>query len=438
MFFITNREQTFSTLPMNPFTIEKIGEATYTSQLAINYTQEQEVVLYDPVVKKNGDDNMIIPKAPFAYFEKAGAREKLFFNPSETIAGIVVCGGLCPGINNVIKALVQTLHYRYQAKKVYGFKYGFEGLTPEAAKDPIELTTNHVRDIHQFGGSYLGTSRGPQSVSVMVDTLERLQVSTMFVIGGDGSQRGALALVEEIKKRDLKIAVIGVPKTVDNDLLYVEKTFGFETAVEMAQHPIRAAHEEARAHRNGVGIVKLMGRDSGFIALHASVASSDVNVLLLPEKHFDMEKLVDYLQIRFKSRDHCVIVVAEGAGQDPKNTEKDKSGNVKLNDVGVWLRESISKELKARKVEHTIKYIDPSYTIRTAPTNSYDSIFCFTLAQMAVHAAMSGKTSMIVGFVQGEFVHIPISKAIEKRKIVDCRGILYQTFLDGSGMPNLE
>jgi 6-phosphofructokinase 1 len=422
---------------MNPFTIERVGEPTVISKLQISYTADQDVVLYNPVVKKNGTDDMITPKTPFAYFEKAGPREKLYFEPTQAVAGIVVCGGLCPGINNVIKALVQTLHYRYQAKKVFGFKYGYEGLTPNAPVQPIELLTSHVRDIHQFGGSYLGTSRGPQSISKMVDTLAQLELSMLFVIGGDGSQRGALAIVDEIKKRNLKIAVVGVPKTVDNDLLYVEKTFGFETAVEMSQHPIRAAHEESRSHRNGVGIVKLMGRDSGFIALHSAVASSDVNCLLLPEKPFSMTKLVDYLQARFKSSGHAVVVVAEGAGQDPQNKETDKSGNLKLKDVGVWLHESISKELKGRNVEHTIKYIDPSYTIRTAPTNSYDSIFCFTLAQMAVHAAMAGKTSMIVGYVQGEFVHIPICKAIEKRKVVDINGILYQTFLDGSGMPEL-
>ena len=343
---------------------------------------------------------------------------------------------MCPGLNDVIRWLVNTLSYRYGVKRIIGFKYGYEGLNPETSMT-VELTPSSIRDIHRFGGTVLGTSRGPQPIDAMVTYLMRLNVNMLFTIGGDGTQRGANAIADEITRKGARISVIGIPKTIDNDICYVEKTFGFETAVQLAQESLNAAHGEARSAKNGIGIVKLMGRDSGFIALHASLASGDVNILLLPETKFTLEGLVDQILQRFKKRPHCLIVVSEGAGQElclSDSLGKDASGNAVYADIGVFLKKQIGQRLQQLGVEHTIKYIDPSYTIRSAVTVASDACYAMMLGQMAVHCAMTGKTKCIIGQIHNQFVHIPIAKAVEYRKKVDIEGQTFQSFLDGSGM----
>ncbi|KAJ3105278.1 hypothetical protein HDU97_008301 [Phlyctochytrium planicorne] len=458
--------------------ISTLGEAKVDSPLeCLQYTDDREEVLLDASVRFIPTSDPSTPTAtptptpspaPYtgvgfhpgtpsmATLEKAGARQKLFFNPKEINAGIVTCGGLCPAINNVIRSVVNCLKFRYGVKKVLGFRYGFEGLIPELSvggvfvfdgiisnflsigQSVVELTTERVKDIHNFGGSILGSSRGPQDIGKMVDYLVKLEVSVLFTIGGDGTQRGAKAIAEEISRRGLNIAVVGIPKTVDNDIAFVERTFGFETAVEKAQASIIAAHEEARSAKNGIGIVKLMGRESGFIALNASLASGDVNVLLLPEMCFTMDDVLSTVLERFTHRSHCVIVVSEGAGQDlcapPGGLGKDISGNPVFQDIAIYLKNELGKRLKAMKVEHTIKLIDPSYSIRSAVAVASDAVFALQLGQMAVHAAMAGKTNMIVGVIHNDFVHLPISRAVQFRKKVDIYGRTFQTFLDASGM----
>jgi 6-phosphofructokinase 1 len=372
-----------------------------------------------------------------AKIQMAGPRKKLFFNPVAISCGIVTCGGVCPGLNNVSRSLVSVLWYRYGVRRILGFKYGYLGLTPQSNIKPVDLTPDYVKDIHQFGGTILGTSRGPQEPSVMLDYLIQCGVDVLFCIGGDGTQKGAHAIALEAAKRNVLISVIGIGKTIDNDLLYLDKSFGFDTAVQLAQQAIIAAHEEARAVQNGIGIVKLMGRESGALALNASLASGDVNVVLIPEVEFQLRQLVEYLRDRFKTRDHCLIVCAEGAGQNlvGDSGRTDKSGNKVFNDIGEYLKENLSKELKALKIQHTVKYIDPSYSIRAGVANSSDSILCTLYAQMAAHAAMAGKTDMMVGMLNGRYVHLPLSKVTQGKKNVDVLGFTWQGFLDATGGP---
>ncbi|KAI8905025.1 6-phosphofructokinase [Gorgonomyces haynaldii] len=427
---------------MNEFRIQTLGTPTIQSHLETTFVADSVVLAHDPLVSVSDRSKTASFESnrQFHHFELGGPRKELFFDPKTTVAGIVCCGGLCPAINNVIRGLVHCLVYRYHVSRVLGFRYGYEGMV-KGNHEPLDLTPEFVKDIPAFGGCVLGTSRGPQDINKMLDYLIELGVSMVFTIGGDGTLKGALALSQAANQRNYKISVVGIPKTVDNDVMYLEKTFGFDTAVEMAQPALRAAHEESRAHNNGIGIVKLMGRDSGFIALHSAIANADVNCLLIPEKKFTVEKLIQMIEKRFEKSKHFVICVAEGAGQElcnPGKNEQDASGNKKYADVGQWLVQTVGQELKKRKIEHTIKYLDPSYAIRTAPANSADSIFTIILAQMAVHAAMAGKTQLIVGRVQGHFCHIPIEKAVEKRKTVDVTQTLYQTFVDGSGMSDLE
>lgn len=367
--------------------------------------------------------------------ERAGARRKIHFDPKNVTAGIVTCGGLCPGLNNVIRAIVNILWYRYDVRNIIGFKYGYEGLTPDGIN--VKLTPEGVKDIHQSGGTILGTSRGPQDPKAMVDHLQALGVNMLFPIGGDGTQKGGHAISTEALRRGLDISVVGVGKTIDNDLLFVDKSFGFETAVSLSQLALISAHEEARSARNGIGIVKLMGRESGAIALHAALANGDVNMLLVPEIHFTIDDIMNYLLERFKTRDHVLIVCAEGAGQQlmANVSATDKSGNKVLSDIGVFLKDEIGKRFKALNVPVTIKYIDPSYQIRSGITSASDSILCTQYGQMAVHAAMAGKTDMMVGLVHNDFVHLPLAKVTQGRKSVDINSLTFQALLDSTGTP---
>jgi 6-phosphofructokinase 1 len=370
-------------------------------------------------------------------FEMAGPREKIYFDPSKIKCGIVTCGGLCPGLNDVIRAIVLSLHHHYGVRTVFGFRYGYEGLSYRHAHTPMELTPEVVQDIHQRGGTMLGSSRGSQDVSEMVDTLEQMNVGILFTIGGDGTLRGASAIADEIGRRNLKIGVIGIPKTIDNDISYMERSFGFFTAVSEATTAIYAAHSEAEGARNGIGLVKLMGRHSGFIAAFATLANSDVNFCLVPEVRFALEPFLESLRQRLETRHHAVVVVAEGAGQDlmEGTLERDASGNIRFGDIGVFLKDQITTYFKNAGMEATLKYIDPSYAIRSIPSTPADSAFCLMLGHNAVHAGMAGRTNMVVGFWKAEFTHVPISAAVSKRKEIDPKDKLWTGVLSSTGQP---
>jgi 6-phosphofructokinase 1 len=375
-------------------------------------------------------------------FELAGPRKELYFNPNHLTAGIVTCGGLCPGLNDVIRSLVMTLNYVYGTKRIVGFRYGYAGLASKCPEKPLLLTPEMVGLIQNTGGTLLGSSRGAQSPREMVDTLVAWDVSILFAVGGDGTLRGASAIADEVSRRKLPISVIGIPKTIDNDIQWVQRSFGFLTAVEEARRAITAAHAEAAGARNGVGMVKLMGRHSGFIAASATLANPDVNFCLIPEVPFSLRGEGGFLSIlvdRLLERQHAVVVVAEGAGQemlqDPEKLALVASRNIKLQDIGVFLRDEIKSYCKEKKLEINIKYIDPSYTIRSQPANSNDSAYCLVLAQHAVHAGMAGKTDMLVGFWNDKFVYMPISLSTSQRRQLDPLGEEWQYLLQMTGQP---
>lgn len=418
------------------FSISKLGECRIPSPM----TDGHRVSDTDHVLFHNDlatiESYLRSGSAPPA-LEKAGPREAIYFDPSKLKCGIVTCGGLCPGLNDVIRAIVMSLFHHYGVQTVFGFTYGYEGLSPAYRHTPMELTPKSVARIHEQGGTILGSSRGPQDVSEMVDTLERMNVGILFTIGGDGTLRGAQAIAEEVGKRGLKIAVIGVPKTIDNDISCVQRSFGFETAVTEAGQAIVSAHTEALGARNGVGLVKLMGRESGFIAAFAALAYNDVNYCLVPEVSFTVEGFLSVLEERLERKGHAVIVVGEGAGQDllQATQERDASGNVRFGDIGLFLRDRIVAHFKGLKKELNLKYIDPSYTIRSVPANAHDSAFCLLLGHNAVHAGMSGRTGMLVGDWGGEFTHVPIPLAVARRKKIDPSGRLWSTVLASTGQP---
>lgn len=373
-------------------------------------------------------------------FEKAGPRKKLFFDPEQVRAAIVTCGGLCPGLNNVIRSVTRELMRSYGVKSVLGIRGGYRGLDPGRGKPPVELTDDVVENIHKEGGTMLGTSRGPVDMGIAVDFLISQGVNILFTVGGDGTQRGGNALFEEAQKRGHALAVVGIPKTIDNDVRHVTRTFGFGTAVDEAVRIIDSAHTEARSVDNGVAIVKLMGRHAGFIAAAATVASQDVNFCLVPEAPFALQGpggLLSALERRLEKKQHAVLVVAEGAGQEllGASGEKDASGNTKLQDIGLFLRDAFNAHFKARGIEMTLRYFDPSYQIRGRPANTEDALLCDRMGRHAVHAAMAGRTGLVISYLHGQYVHVPISVIAQGSKRVDLDGELWRAVLSSTGQP---
>lgn len=372
-------------------------------------------------------------------FELAGPREYLYFDPSKVRCALVTCGGLCPGLNGIIRAIVLEMYYGYRVKNIYGIRYGLQGFIPKYGHDIIDLTPDMVADIIRKGGSFLGSSRGPQDIEEIIDCLVRQNISILFMIGGDGTLMAASRIADAITERGLKISVVGIPKTIDNDIYMVSRSFGFDTAVDVATSAIRAAHNEAQGYPNGIGLIKLMGRHSGFIAATASLAQQDVNFVMIPEVLFELEGekgFLTALEARLNKRGHAVIVVAEGAGQElfqGEHQERDPSGNIRLHDIGLFLKEQINTYFKKKEIAISLKYIDPSYIIRSLPANSNDHVFCSFLGRDAVHAAMAGKTKVLVGYCNDHFVHVPMSASAGRRKQIDPKGRLWQSVLEATG-----
>ncbi|MCR4941079.1 MAG: ATP-dependent 6-phosphofructokinase [Treponemataceae bacterium] len=433
------------------FTVDELGECKIPSPIKLstvhgdfvaNYVRDDEFVRYN--VDVYGD---VLETEADAYnnnlIQKAGPREKIFFNPNHVNAGICTCGGLCPGLNDVIRAIVRCLYNRYGVRRIRGIRFGFKGLLPDQNFDTIDLSPDCVDDIHKTGGSFLGTSRGGGNrVMEIVDAIEALNMNMLFIVGGDGTQRGALDIANEVEKRGLKIAIVGIPKTIDNDLIFIQKSFGFDTAVQKATEAVSAAHMEAHSHINGIGLIKLMGRESGFIATATALASHEANFCLIPEIPFDMDGkngFLETLEKRIEKRHHAVVIVAEGAGQEllKASGEHDASGNIKLGDIGIYLKDRITEYFKEKKIHINLKYIDPSYQIRSAPAAPTDSVYCERLGNNAVHAAMAGKTKIVIGLVHNKYVHLPIRLVTAKRNKVNPEGSMWRDTIDATGQPVL-
>jgi len=429
------------------FRVASLGEAKIPSPITYstvegdalaNYVRDDEFILYDIEAdaglrtKQLSDTELL---------ELAGPRERIYFSPGHVHAAIATCGGLCPGLNDVIRAITRCLWYRYGVRRISGIRYGYQGLLPENNLPVMELNPTVVDDIHKIGGSVLGSSRGGgDRISDIVDTIERMNVNMFFAIGGDGTQKGAIAIAEEIERRGLRIAVIGVPKTIDNDLAFIQRSFGFETAVAEATHTVASAHTEAYSAINGIGLVKLMGRDSGFIAAHTALASHEANFVLVPEVPFSLEGkngFLSHLKARLERRGHAVVIVAEGAGQEllPESEVTDASGNRKRGDIGLFLKQKIVDHFRSIDMSVNLKYIDPSYLVRSVAANANDAIYCMQLAQNAVHAGMAGKTGMMVGRWSGCFTHVPIALATSQRKQLSPEEPLWLSVLEATGQP---
>ena len=424
-------------------TIAKLGEGRFASPLRLSTVNGDGIGDYMPdaarvryqVSFNTGQD---LPAD--LNFEHAGPRERIYFDPAKTRAAIVTCGGICPGMNNVIRSAYLELAYNYGVKDVLGLRYGYAGLNPAIAEPPLQLTADFVDHLHEHGGTVLGTSRGPQSPEVMVKYLVDQGINILICVGGDGTLRGAKAIADEAIRRKLPLAIVGVPKTIDNDVCYVQRTFGVATAIERAAQVLECAHMEARSVYNGVGLVKVMGREAGFVAAGATLASQEVNLTLIPEVPFALHGpsgILEFLRDRLERRHHAVVLVAEGAGQDLITADggTDKSGNKKLGDIGVILKQAMVDHFKSIQLPVDVKYFDPSYYVRSVRANSDDAILCDSLARNAVHAAMSGRTAMVVSLWNSAFMHVPIVMATSGKKRVDPESTFWRSVLAATGQP---
>jgi 6-phosphofructokinase 1 len=418
--------------------VKSLGEAKISSPIrASEWVVDKERVLYSLSV---GDlERELNSGCKPLSFVKAGPRKNIYFDVSKLKCAIVTCGGLCPGLNNVIRSIVLTLYHAYGVRNILGIRYGLQGFIPRYGHPVVELRPDVVSEINELGGTILSSSRGPQDISEIVDALERMNIGILFLIGGDGTFRAAAKISAEIEARQDKIAVIGIPKTIDNDILFLSRSFGFNTAVSIAANVIGCAHVEANGAPNGIGLVKLMGRESGFIAANAALDKRYANFVLIPEADFEMEGPQGFLatlEKRIQEKAHAVIVVAEGAGQKYCGIDgADISGNKRLGDIGVYLKERITAYFKERNIEINLKYIDPSYTIRSVPATSDDSVFCGFLGQNAVHVGMAGKTDVMVGIWNEQFVCVPFDIVTTGRKKVDLNGELWSSVREATGQP---
>ncbi|MDL2328144.1 ATP-dependent 6-phosphofructokinase [Desulfosarcina sp. OttesenSCG-928-A07] len=430
--------------------IQSLGEAKISSPMLLHneqggiphlFVSDDERILIN--IQTTGEPVLDTHGLP-ASFELAGPRRKVYFDPAKVRCAIATCGGLCPGLNDIIRAVVLELHYRYGVKIIYGIRHGLQGFIPDYRHNFVDLTPSLVENINNRGGTILGSSRGSQDLDRVVDCLEMNNIGILFMVGGDGTLMAASKIADVITQRNLKISVVGIPKTIDNDIHLLSRSFGFDTAVDVSRMAIQGAHNEALAYPNGVGMIKLMGRHSGFIAATAALAQQDANFVLIPEVDFDLEGpqgLLAALEERLARRGHAVIVVAEGAGQkffNPENAGRDPSGNVQLNDIGTFLRDNIKAHFESKNLPLNFKYIDPSYMIRSLPPNANDSVFCGFLGRDAVHAGMAGKTRLVIGHWNNHYVHLPMAATVGRRKQINPSGKLWTTVLESTGQPPLK
>jgi len=424
-------------ISLGPAKIPSPIEARPGEGQARSFVADEERILVD-ISESDVTQAVRSGEKPFS-FERAGPRRKIYFDPSKLRCAVVSCGGLCPGVNDIIRSVVLALYHNYGVRHIYGIRYGLQGFIPSYGHELVDLTPESVSNIHESGGTVLGTSRGPQDVESIVDALERMNIRLLFTIGGDGTMVASAKIADAILERGLKIGMIGIPKTIDNDIFLIDRSFGFDTAVGVAVDVIRSAHNEATSAPNGIGLGKLMGRHSGFIAAAATLAMPVVNFVLLPEADFDLEGpsgFLEALKARLAHREHAVIVVAEGAGQkffENESKQYDASGNVRLHDIGLFMKGTITDYFAKQEIEITLKYIDPSYMIRSVPANTNDDLLCGLLARAAVHAGMAGKTKTLVALCNNHFVHIPIEATVGKRRRLDCSEDLWMSVLETTG-----
>jgi 6-phosphofructokinase 1 len=330
--------------------------------------------------------------------------------------GVLTGGGDCPGLNAVIRAVVRRGIQEFGLEFV-GFRDGWRG---PLEGDTVPLDVQAVRGILPRGGTILGSSRtnplkqvsagGRNGVERIKDNLAGLGVDALIVIGGEDTLGVAAKLQTE------GINVVGVPKTIDNDLGATDYTFGFDTAVNIAMEAIDRLHTTAESHHRAL-IVEVMGRSAGWIALHAGLAGG-ANVILIPEKPFDIEQVCAYVEHRFQTRYAPIVVVAEGArpveGDIVTGSEKlDAFGHVRLGGVGQMLAEEIEKRTGKEARCTVLGHIQRGGT----PT-AFDRVLATRYGVHAVQAVYEEAFGIMVALRGTDIVRVPIEEATRELKLV--------------------
>lgn len=365
---------------------------------------------------------------------RANACRHIWWEPSQVKAAVVTCGGLCPGLNSIIRGVTKCLWNEYGVKEILGIMNGYNGLSQPELHHPCKLTPDAVGEIHMKGGSVIKAARGGFDAELICDKLEKLGINMIFLVGGDGTQFAGNLLCIAAQKRGLSVSIIGIPKSIDNDVLYFDKTFGFETAVAAAADVIRSAWVEASSCNNGVGIVKLMGRDSGYVAMHASIASDIVDLCLIPEVKVKMEDVLAHVDATLAQKNFMVIAVAEGSGQEHVGTgQVDATGHPVYGDIGIFLKQAVNQHIAAKGGRSF--YIDPSYIIRSGPIGPNDHIYCCRLANDAVHTAMRGYSGVCVGAIHNIICMLPSKLIAQGKRQVRIHSSSWQGCVTNCNMP---
>ncbi len=331
--------------------------------------------------------------------------------------GVLTGGGDCPGLNAVIRAIVRTGSYDHNCEFV-GFRDGWRGpLEPDTQR----LDVAAVRGILPRGGTILGSSRtNPLSEAATVDgksglerikeNLANLGVDALIAIGGEDTLGVAGKLCEN------GVKVVGVPKTIDNDLSATDYTFGFDTAVNIAMEAIDRLHTTAESHHRAL-IVEVMGRNAGWIALHAGVAGG-ANVILIPEQPFDIKDVCNYVEKRFETKYAPIVVVAEGAhpkaiGTSVIDDERDAFGHTRYGGVGQLLAEEIERRTGKEARAAVLGHIQRGGT----PT-AFDRVLATRFGVHAIRAVADGAFGQMVALRGTDIVRVPIAEAIRELKLV--------------------
>ena len=367
---------------------------------------------------------------------RGGPRFHIALDNLRVKACIMTCGGLCPGLNVVIRELVMALRYNYGVAEIYGIKWGFLGFTQKECW--IKLEPEDVKHIHLLGGTVLGTSRRGFDGEEISKQLIKNNVNMVFFIGGDGTHRGIKELSKILKEKKKKIILVGIPKSIDNDMPIIDKSFGLESVVQESVRTIRAANVEANCNLNGIGLVKLFGRSSGFVAMLSTLAARDVNICLIPEIPFNLygeNGLLDFIFQRMQVKEHCVIVVSDGARFSVKDYKT--SNGRPVEDIGLVIKKEIIEKSEELGIEVNLKYMDPTYVVRAVPANEYDCNLCAKLAESAVHCAFAGFTNFSVGMINNKPCMIPLEKMCGKsERKVEFNSDDYLMLLASTGQPS--
>ncbi|QSB16227.1 6-phosphofructokinase [Natronosporangium hydrolyticum] len=325
--------------------------------------------------------------------------------------GVLTGGGDCPGLNAVIRAVVRKGITEYGHEFV-GYRNGWRGPLDNLTR-PLDVSS--VRGILPRGGTILGSSRtNPFKIEGGVEkitaNLAEQGVDALVAIGGEDTLGVAAKLYDQ------GVQVVGVPKTIDNDLNATDYTFGFDTAVNIAMEAIDRLHTTAESHHRCL-VVELMGRHAGWIALHAGMAGG-ANVILLPERQFDVEKVAAYVEKRFETEYSPIVVVAEGAtpltGQMVlQNQERDAFGHVRLGGIGQWLAEQV--EERTGKESRTVVL---GHIQRGGTPTAFDRVLATRFGLQAIDAVHDGDWGKMVALRGTDIVRAPLSEATAELKTV--------------------